>query len=130
MVLKNSLADLWVRNVQLSLFSLVPALVPVLYSPPVPDSRGFIADFFQKFRRLDMGDGFNSGLRWARYCGCDQVLGQYSQRFCHEPLHHSVLASVIRFDVSITLSFLIGSSTMLVATWLYNQRAGKEPTLQ
>src|SRR5260370_7879554 len=49
MVLKNSKADLWVRNVQLSLFSLVPALVPVLYGPPVTDSRGFIANFFKNF---------------------------------------------------------------------------------
>lgn len=32
MVLKNSQADLWVRNVQLSAFSLLPALMPVLVS--------------------------------------------------------------------------------------------------
>ncbi|CCM02077.1 uncharacterized protein FIBRA_04154 [Fibroporia radiculosa] len=32
MVLKNSPADLWVRNVQLSLFSLLPALLPILFS--------------------------------------------------------------------------------------------------
>jgi multidrug transporter EmrE-like cation transporter len=36
MVLKNSKADLWVRNIQLSLFSLIPALVPVLYGPSCP----------------------------------------------------------------------------------------------
>lgn len=30
MVLKGSKADLWIRNVQLSFFSLLPALVPVL----------------------------------------------------------------------------------------------------
>ncbi|KAG8924395.1 hypothetical protein FRC01_011569 [Tulasnella sp. 417] len=32
MVLKGSQSDLWVRNVQLSLFSLLPALVPVFFN--------------------------------------------------------------------------------------------------
>jgi UDP-sugar transporter A1/2/3 len=32
MVLKGSKADLWTRNIQLSLFSLIPALLPVLLS--------------------------------------------------------------------------------------------------
>ncbi|KAF8496388.1 nucleotide-sugar transporter-domain-containing protein [Russula emetica] len=41
----------------------------------------------------------------------------------------SFLASVILFNFSITLLFIIGSSTVLIATWLYNQPAGKEPTL-
>lgn len=31
MVLKGSKADLWVRNIQLSFFSLLPALVPVFF---------------------------------------------------------------------------------------------------
>ncbi|KAJ7612877.1 nucleotide-sugar transporter-domain-containing protein [Mycena rosella] len=36
MVLKNPRADLWVRIVQLSLFSIIPALLPVLYSSAAP----------------------------------------------------------------------------------------------
>ncbi|KAJ7638056.1 hypothetical protein B0H17DRAFT_1216909 [Mycena rosella] len=39
MVLKNPRADLWVRIIQLSLFFIIPALLPVLYSstaPPFP----------------------------------------------------------------------------------------------
>ncbi|KAF8965256.1 hypothetical protein BDZ97DRAFT_1812845 [Flammula alnicola] len=32
MVLKNSQADLWVRNVQLSLFSLLPAIAPIAFA--------------------------------------------------------------------------------------------------
>jgi UDP-sugar transporter A1/2/3 len=130
MVLKNSKADLWVRNVQLSLFSLVPALVPVLCGARVPDSRGFIADFFRNF----------GGWAWATVS--TQVFGglitavviKYSDNILKGfatslSIILSFLASVILFNFSITPSFLIGSSTVLIATWLYNQPAGKEPTL-
>lgn len=47
MVLKGSQADLWVRNVQLSLFSLLPALVPVFFSPS-SDIHSF-NDIFRNF---------------------------------------------------------------------------------
>jgi UDP-sugar transporter A1/2/3 len=130
MVLKNSKADLWVRNVQLSLFSLVPALLPVLYGPPVSNSRGFIADLLKNF----------GGWAWATVS--TQVFGglitavviKYSDNILKGfatslSIILSFLASVILFHFRITSSFLIGSSTVLVATWLYNQPAGKEPVL-
>ncbi|KAI0306669.1 nucleotide-sugar transporter-domain-containing protein [Multifurca ochricompacta] len=129
MVLKNSKADLWVRNVQLSLFSLVPALVPVLYSPSVSNSRGF-ADLLKNF----------GGWAWATVA--IQVFGglitaiviKYSDNILKGfatslSIILSFLASVFLFNFSITPSFLIGSSTVLIATWLYNQPAGKEPTI-
>lgn len=47
MVLKGSQADLWVRNVQLSLFSLLPALIPVFFSP-TSDIHSF-NDIFRNF---------------------------------------------------------------------------------
>jgi solute carrier family 35 (UDP-sugar transporter), member A1/2/3 len=130
MVLKNSKADLWVRNVQLSLFSLVPALLPVLYAPPVPNSRGFFADLLKNF----------GGWAWATVS--IQVFGglitavviKYSDNILKGfatslSIILSFLASVILFHFRITSSFLIGSTTVLVATWLYNQPAGKEPVL-
>lgn len=129
-VLKNSKADLWVRNVQLSLFSLVPALLPILYGPPVPNSRGVIADLLKNF----------GGWAWATVS--IQVIGglitavviKYSDNILKGfatslSIILSFLASVILFNFSITLSFVIGSTTVLVATWLYNQPAGKEPIL-
>ncbi|KAF8275132.1 nucleotide-sugar transporter-domain-containing protein [Lactarius quietus] len=130
MVLKNSKADLWVRNVQLSLFSLIPALIPVLCGPTVPNSRGFFADLFQNF----------GGWAWATVS--IQVFGglitavviKYSDNILKGfatslSIILSFLASMMLFNFKITASFLIGSSTVLAATWLYNQPVGKEPTL-
>ncbi|KAI0062378.1 nucleotide-sugar transporter [Artomyces pyxidatus] len=130
MVLKNSKADLWVRNVQLSLFSLIPALLPVLYVPVPSNSGGFFQDFFKNF----------GGWAWATVS--IQVFGglitaiviKYSDNILKGfatslSIILSFLASVILFHFSITPSFVVGSSTVLIATWLYNQPAGQEPTL-
>lgn len=127
MVLKNSKADLWVRNVQLSLFSLIPALLPILYKSSPPNSHGFFFDLFRNF-------GY-----WAWATVAIQVLGglitaiviKYSDNILKGfatslSIILSFLASVILFDFRITPSFVIGSSTVLVATWMYNQPAGQE----
>jgi UDP-sugar transporter A1/2/3 len=124
MVLKGSKADLWVRNVQLSLFSLIPALLPILYVASPPDSRGFFLDLFRHF----------GGWAWATVA--IQVLGglvtaiviKYSDNILKGfatslSIVLSFLASVALFDFSITPSFIIGAMTVLSATWMYNQPA-------
>ncbi|KAK7472860.1 hypothetical protein VKT23_000968 [Stygiomarasmius scandens] len=127
MVLKNSKADLWVRNVQLSLFSLIPALLPILYTT-TPSSQGFLADLFRNF----------GGWAWATVS--IQVFGglitavviKYSDNILKGfatslSIILSFLASVALFDFHITPSFVVGASIVLCATWMYNQPAGKEP---
>lgn len=122
MVLKGSKADLWVRNVQLSIFSLIPALLPILYAAPPPDSRGFFLDLFRHF----------GGWAWATVA--IQVFGglvtaiviKYSDNILKGfatslSIVLSFLASVALFDFSITPSFIIGALTVLSATWMYNQ---------
>jgi UDP-sugar transporter A1/2/3 len=129
MVLKNSKADLWVRNVQLSLFSLIPAFLPVLYSSNPPNSQGFFLDLFRNF----------GGWAWATVS--IQVFGglitavviKYSDNILKGfatslSIILSFLASVALFDFRITPSFIVGSSTVLVATWMYNRPAGREPS--
>jgi UDP-sugar transporter A1/2/3 len=128
MVLKNSRADLWVRNVQLSLFSLIPALLPILYKSKPPNSQGFFLDLFRNF----------GGWAWATVA--IQVFGglvtaiviKYSDNILKGfatslSIVISFLASVALFDFSITPSFIIGASTVLSATWMYNQPPGKDP---
>ncbi|KAF8623326.1 hypothetical protein AX15_006404 [Amanita polypyramis BW_CC] len=122
MVLKNSKADLWVRNVQLSLFSLIPAILPIVYSSGSDDSRGLISDLLRNF-------GF-----WAWATVTIQVLGglitavviKYSDNILKGfatslSIVLSFLASVVLFNFRITPSFCIGATTVLVATWMYNQ---------
>ncbi|KIP12221.1 hypothetical protein PHLGIDRAFT_124145 [Phlebiopsis gigantea 11061_1 CR5-6] len=126
MVLKNSPADLWVRNVQLSLFSLLPALVPVLFSGPSNASSttsGLLnTSLFENF-----------GV-WAWATVLTQVLGglltalviKYADNILKGfatslSIVISFLASVALFHLQITVSFVLGASVVLVATWLYNQ---------
>lgn len=130
MVLKNSKADLWVRNVQLSLFSLLPAILPIIYASPFPSSDGIISDLFRNF----------GGWAWATVC--IQVFGglvtavviKYSDNILKGfatsiSIILSFLSSVVLFDFHVTPSFLIGASTVLAATAMYNQPTPKEPTI-
>ncbi|KAK7035287.1 hypothetical protein VNI00_012054 [Paramarasmius palmivorus] len=127
MVLKNSKADLWVRNVQLSLFSLIPALLPILFSAH-PPTEGFLTRLLKNFGP------------WAWATVAIQVFGglvtaiviKYSDNILKGfatslSIILSFLASVVLFNFCITPSFVIGASTVLCATWMYNQPAGKEP---
>lgn len=130
MVLKGSQADLWVRNVQLSLFSLLPALVPIIFNNAgtSSDGRSFPFSLFANF----------SGWAWATVL--TQVFGglitavviKYSDNIMKGfatslSIVLSFLASVALFDFRITLAFVVGSSTVLAATWMYNQADMKAP---
>ncbi|KAG9318667.1 nucleotide-sugar transporter [Chiua virens] len=127
MVLKNSQSDLWIRNVQLSAFSLLPALVPILITEH--SQSGLIQSLFQNF-----------GV-WAWATVAIQVFGglvtamviKYSDNILKGfatslSIVISFLASVALFDFQITFTFILGSVVVLIATWLYNQPARPNPT--
>lgn len=127
MVLKGSKADLWVRNVQLSLFSIIPALLPIIYSFSPSDPQGIFGGLLKNFGA------------WAWATVSIQVFGglvtaiviKYSDNILKGfatslSIILSFLASVLLFDFRITPGFLLGSSTVLAATWLYNQPSPKE----
>lgn len=127
MVLKNSPGDLWVRNVQLSLFSLLPALVPIVFSgnsnsTPTTPSGWFSTSLFENF-----------GV-WAWATVLTQVLGglltalviKYADNILKGfatslSIVISFLASVALFNFEITVSFIVGATVVLIATWMYNQ---------
>ncbi|PSR77588.1 hypothetical protein PHLCEN_2v7778 [Hermanssonia centrifuga] len=128
MVLKGSKADLWVRNVQLSLFSLIPAILPLIWQSPYPHSPAYILSGLLR----------NFGW-WAWATVAIQVFGglvtaiviKYSDNILKGfatslSIVLSFLASVALFGFRITPSFVIGSTTVLIATWMYNQPPGKE----
>ena len=131
MVLKNSQSDIWVRNIQLSLFSLLPALSPIVLdhvrSYGMGEAQGrSIASLFDNF-------GF-----WAWATVAIQVFGglltalviKYSDNILKGfatslSILISFLASVVLFDFRLTFNFLVGSLLVVFATWLYNQKQGR-----
>ncbi|KIM58845.1 hypothetical protein SCLCIDRAFT_1218183 [Scleroderma citrinum Foug A] len=129
MVLKNSQSDLWIRNVQLSAFSLLPALIPIVLARH-PDS-GLISSLFQNFGP------------WAWATVAIQVVGglvtamviKYSDNILKGfatslSIVLSFLASIALFDFQITFTFILGSVVVLIATWLYNQPNRSSPPLR
>jgi UDP-sugar transporter A1/2/3 len=122
MVLKNSQADLWVRNVQLSLFSLLPALAPIMFTQRTDPGQSLFSALFNNF----------GGWAWATVFV--QVLGglvtamviKYSDNILKGfatslSIVLSFLASVALFDFQMSITFILGSTVVLIATWLYNQ---------
>ncbi|KAJ7063386.1 nucleotide-sugar transporter-domain-containing protein [Mycena amicta] len=116
-------SDLWVRNVQLSLFSLLPALAPVFYLYASDPQDSWMSTLFRNF----------GGWAWATVSV--QVFGglltalviKYSDNILKGfatslSIVISFLASVALFNFQISFTFLIGSSIVLVATWLYNHQ--------
>jgi UDP-sugar transporter A1/2/3 len=132
MVIKNSTADLWVRNVQLSLFSLLPALVPIIMAPS--QSPGTSAHSVPSLTHL-----FANFTPWAWATVLTQVLGglitalviKYADNIMKGfatslSIVISFLASVGLFHFHITASFVVGASVVLTATWLYSQPDSKQ----
>ncbi|THH06713.1 hypothetical protein EW145_g3901 [Phellinidium pouzarii] len=129
MVLKNSKADLWVRNVQLSLFSIIPAILPILFSstPGGGISHGIFRDLLKNFGAwawATVGIQVFGGLVTAiviKYS--DNILKGFATSLS---IIISFLASVALFNFQITPFFLLGSSTVLAATLMYNQPSMRE----
>ena len=124
MVLKGSPANLWVRNVQLSLFSLVPAITPVLLPSLSPFPGG--VDTLSK-------DPFAHFGIWAWAVVVCQVAGGLITalviKFADNILKGfatslsivlSFLAGVVLFDTRVTPSFVLGAATVMCATYVYN----------
>ncbi|GAA5978084.1 hypothetical protein JCM10908_004222 [Rhodotorula pacifica] len=130
MVLKGSKADLWTRNVQLSFFSLLPALMAVFApdvtlfggAPKAPVAPTASQPIFANF-------GW-----WAWAVVSIQVLGglvtalviRYSDNIMKGfatslAIVLSFCAGIILFDFQVTLSFLVGTAMVVASTYLYNQ---------
>ncbi|CAD6564213.1 MAG: hypothetical protein CYPHOPRED_003221 [Cyphobasidiales sp. Tagirdzhanova-0007] len=141
-VLKGSSANLWVRNVQLTLFSLPPA---------------FLAALFPEFSLRDLSG--TAPLRTTQTAGSDaptwlfgnfggwaiatvlcQVFGglvtalviKYSDNIAKGfatslSIIISFAAGVILFQFPVTLPFLVGCSIVLASTYYYNQPEGETP---
>ncbi|KAI0046134.1 hypothetical protein FA95DRAFT_1494442 [Auriscalpium vulgare] len=131
MVLKNSTGDLWVRNVQLSLFSLLPALVPVILAPSasplapahsVPSITHLFANFTPWAWATVLTQVFGGLITALVIKYADNIMKGFATSLS---IVISFLASVALFHFHITVSFVVGASVVLAATWLYSQPDGK-----
>lgn len=119
MVLKNSQTDLWIRNLQLSLFSLIPAALPIVYDL---SRGGHGLDLFHNFGGWAWSTVFIQvfgGLVTAlviKYA--DNILKGFATSLS---IIISCLASVALFNFPLTFTFTLGASVVLAATWMYNQ---------
>lgn len=117
-VLKGSNASLWVRNIQLSFYSLFPALfIGVLWKDGAALSeKGFFfgynavvwtAIFFQAF----------GGIIVAL---CVKFADNIAKNFATSiSILLSFLASVYFFDFKVTANFIVGATVVIFATYLY-----------
>lgn len=127
MVLKGSQTDLWIRNVQLSFFSLLPALVPVFF----PNFSLFPStDLIPQIPAVPQAIFAHFGI-WAWAVVLTQVVGglvtalviKYSDNIMKGfatslAIVLSFLAGVVLFQFRVTASFLVGSSVVVGATYL------------
>ncbi|KKA23061.1 Udp-galactose transporter [Rasamsonia emersonii CBS 393.64] len=123
-VLKDSTTptSLWIRNVQLAIYSIFPAL--------------FIGVIFFDGEKI-ANQGFFDGYNWAVWSTITiQALGgiaaafsiTYADRIAKNlatgvSIILSTLASVWLFDLQLTANFAIGAAVVLAATYLYGNQA-------
>lgn len=139
MVLKNrgsqSDNDLWIKNVQLSFFSLLPALVPVIFSS---SSNPECAIGFDRLPCLLKNFGV-----WAWATVAVQVFGglvtaivvKYADNILKGfatslSIVISFIASMVLFDFHATSSFVLGAAVVFLSTWLYNRPEGNDTSSQ
>lgn len=139
MVLKGSKTDLWVRNVQLSFFSILPALVPVflpnfslsspgLHPPPPPVPQAIFAHFgFWAWAVVltQVGGGLVTALV-IKYS--DNIMKGFATSLA---IVISFLAGIVLYHFKVTPAFVIGSTVVVTATYLceyqkYVSRASDE----
>ncbi|KAL8907009.1 MAG: hypothetical protein Q9171_006033 [Xanthocarpia ochracea] len=126
-ILKDAInpVSLWVRNVQLSFYSMFPAL--------------FIGVFYMDGEKIAR-NGFFAGYNWAVWCTLLlQALGGMIVSLCVKHADNisksfamsisiliSLCASVVFFDFKVTTNFVLGTIIVSSATVLYS-RAERRP---
>lgn len=128
-VLKASSADLWVRNVQLSTFSLIPAITPVFLHCFKSSQGGFESgssfSIINPFQHFGLWAFSTVGLQVAgglvtaiviKYA--DNILKGFAVSFS---IVLSFIASIALFGYQVTLPFILGATLTISSTLIYNR---------
>ncbi|EGG00418.1 uncharacterized protein MELLADRAFT_50391 [Melampsora larici-populina 98AG31] len=127
LVLKSSTkVDLWIRNVQLSIFSLLPALFTAFYYSSNSQHHGLF-DHFGWAAWATVLTQVMGGLVTALVIKfADNILKGFATSLS---IILSTFASVILFNAPLPLGSVIGASVVLLATYSYNHPvAADRPT--
>ncbi|KAJ1821969.1 UDP-galactose transporter Gms1 [Coemansia sp. RSA 2675] len=124
-VLKGSRKSVWTRNVQLSLFSLPPALFGVL----VVDGAGVSSlGFFSGYTRWTIAaislQAFGGLLVAVVVKYADNILKGFATSIS---IVLSCLVSVWLFDFHITKPFVLGTGLVVYATYMYGKYSSPSP---
>ena len=153
LVLKGSKVDLWIRNIQLAFFSLLPALSPVFFPgltaegtgftiwPSLPDEPIF-AHFTASAWAVVLVQVLGGLVTAIVVKYSDNIMKGFATSIASKPTQYpsrlgppanhrppfglvviSFMAGVAIFHFQVTTSFVLGSVVVIFATWLYNQPA-------
>ncbi|KAK9494865.1 nucleotide-sugar transporter-domain-containing protein [Lipomyces doorenjongii] len=128
-VLKGTNASLWVRNVQLSFFSIFPALfIGVLWKDGASIAeKGF---FFGYNPVVWTAIGFQAGGGIV-VALCVNFADNIAKNFATSiSILISFIASVYFFDFVVTANFVLGAILVLIATYLYSKPDRRSSTVR
>jgi len=118
LVLKSSPADLWIRNVQLSLFSLIPAFTATLWLDESLIDAPLFANFGVWAWSVVMMQVLGGLVTAVVIKFADNIIKGFATSMA---IVLSSLAGIILFAYPLTFLFVLGSSLVLSATWMYNR---------
>ncbi|KAH8925734.1 nucleotide-sugar transporter [Atractiella rhizophila] len=116
-VLKGSKVDLWVRNVQLSLFSLLPAITPALLELGSSTRQPLFKNFGFSAWSVVICQVLGGLITALVIKYADNILKGFATSLS---IVLSFIAGAILFDAEITFGFLLGTAIVLSATYAYN----------
>ncbi|KAH9817714.1 nucleotide-sugar transporter-domain-containing protein [Melampsora americana] len=124
LVLKSSTkVDLWIRNVQLSLFSLLPALFTAFYYSPHPEHHGMFTNFGLAAWATVLTQVIGGLVTALVIKFADNILKGFATSLS---IILSTFASVLLFNAPLPLGSAIGASVVLLATYSYNHPAAAD----
>ncbi|KAI9228307.1 MAG: nucleotide-sugar transporter-domain-containing protein [Piptocephalis tieghemiana] len=125
-ILKGSGTSVWVRNVQLSLFSLPPALLGgvILFHGHEVMEHGFFYGYTIWTWAAILAQALGGMLVAVVVKYADNILKGFATSIS---ILVSCVASIFLFDFSPRITFLIGAALVVYATYLYGRPSGPKP---
>ncbi|KAI5859058.1 nucleotide-sugar transporter-domain-containing protein [Tricharina praecox] len=118
-VLKGSSTSLWIRNVQLSVWSLLPATIGVVFMDGAQImERGFFEGYNDVVWTAIVFQAFGGIIVALCVNFADNIAKNFATSIS---ILISCIASVYFFDFVVTINFIVGAVVVLFATWLYSK---------